>query len=29
MSLLTFPFRLPLLPVRGLVKLASVIEGRG
>jgi hypothetical protein len=25
MSLLTFPFRLPLLPVRGVVKLASVI----
>ena len=25
MSLLTFPFRLPLLPVRALVNLASVI----
>jgi hypothetical protein len=25
MGLLTFPFRLPMLPVRGFVKLASVI----
>lgn len=26
MGLLTFPFRLPLLPVRGFVNLASVIS---